>query len=224
MTTAAQRERIQHGRARGGIRTAGSTAAAFTLVELLIVMAISIIILGLLFGPLVQGFNLTRRTQAITQAQDAIRFGLENLIRELSEAAFVYDNSSTPIILPLEDPADLRRDITYPANPSGLPPSTPPFLYAKLDFAPARSRTPRPVASSVARRSGSRCRRAGGSFATSSACAGTSAWRRAAWSARSTTTTSTSSRAATTASTTRSSCTGPSSTPPTRTWSTRTRR
>ena len=41
---------------------------AFTLTELLVVIAITTILLGLLFVPIIQGFNITRRAAAETAA------------------------------------------------------------------------------------------------------------------------------------------------------------
>lgn len=109
----------------------GKRQAAFTLLELLVVIAITTILLGLLFGPIIQSFNITRRSQAVAAAQDAARFGLERITRELSQASYVYDNTRTPIILPF--------------SPNHLPPDTngnlanprPSVLFAKLDFVPA---------------------------------------------------------------------------------------
>ena len=46
---------------------------AFTLTELLVVIAITTILLGLLFVPIIQGFNITRRAAAETAAQAAVR-------------------------------------------------------------------------------------------------------------------------------------------------------
>lgn len=74
---------------------------AFTLVELLVVIAITSILLALLFGPIISSFNLTRRARSISQAQDAARFGLERLTRELGRATYVYDNGLTPVAIPM---------------------------------------------------------------------------------------------------------------------------
>ena len=71
---------------------------AFTLTELLVVIAITTILLGLLFVPIIQGFNITRRAAAETAAQAAVRTGLERISRDLSQAVYVFDNSATPIL------------------------------------------------------------------------------------------------------------------------------
>lgn len=112
-----------------------SARPGFTLVELLVVIAITSILLGLLFGPIIQAFNITRRTQAIAAAQDAARFGLERMTREISQAAFVFDNTRTPIILPIGN-----KD--YLGNNPPSPFRYAPFVFAKLDLIPAATRTP----------------------------------------------------------------------------------
>ena len=67
--------------------------SAFTLVELLVAMAITAVMLGLLLGPMLQSFNFTRRVQRVAQAQDTARDLMENISREIAEAAYVFDNS-----------------------------------------------------------------------------------------------------------------------------------
>ncbi len=121
----------------------GKTArtTAFTLIELLVVMAISVILLGLLFGPIIQAFNVTNRTRAITSAQDAARFGLERITRELSQATFVFDNSITPIVFPIgSGKTDRFGGADVPIKtPTGYDAARGevPFLFAKVDFVPA---------------------------------------------------------------------------------------
>lgn len=66
----------------------------FTLVELLVVIAITAILLGLLLGPLIQGFNLTRQGQVQTEAQSVARLAMEQISNELKRAAYVFDNSN----------------------------------------------------------------------------------------------------------------------------------
>ncbi len=77
-------------------------AHAFTLVELLVVIAITSILLFLLFGPIISSFNLTRKARTVSQAQDAARFGLERLTRELGRATYIYDNGLSPVIIPMD--------------------------------------------------------------------------------------------------------------------------
>lgn len=65
----------------------------FTLIEILIVLAISVILMGLVLAPVVQSFNMTRRARAMADAQDAARHAMEMFSREIGEAMFVYENS-----------------------------------------------------------------------------------------------------------------------------------
>ncbi|MCX8053907.1 MAG: prepilin-type N-terminal cleavage/methylation domain-containing protein, partial [Armatimonadetes bacterium] len=69
----------------------------FSLVEILVVMAISVILVGLVLYPVVESFRMTRRAQAMIDAQDAARLGMEQISRELGEAMFVFDNSVAPV-------------------------------------------------------------------------------------------------------------------------------
>jgi|GEM_PF-777927 len=111
--------------------------AGFTLIELLIVIALTGLLLALLLGPLIQAFGLTNRARALAEAQDATRFGIERLKRELSQAAYVYDNTNMPIVLPLDLPAgqEIRDPAIYPVQ-NGTPNPRPLISYAKIDFLP----------------------------------------------------------------------------------------
>lgn len=62
--------------------------------EVLVVLAISVILMGLVLAPVVQSFNMTRRAQAMADAQDAARGAMEQLSREIGEAMYVYDNTA----------------------------------------------------------------------------------------------------------------------------------
>lgn len=64
----------------------------FTLIELLVVMAITAILLGLIFGPMIQGFNLTNRARIQVQAQDTARQIMEILERDTANGVFVFDH------------------------------------------------------------------------------------------------------------------------------------
>lgn len=124
-------------------RRYGSAALAFTLVELLIVIALTGLLLALLLGPMIQALGLTNRARALAEAQDATRFGMERLKRELSQAAYVFDNTNMPIVLPI-GPAELngaidandRRDVSLYPLQNGVPSPRPQILYAKIDFRP----------------------------------------------------------------------------------------
>jgi prepilin-type N-terminal cleavage/methylation domain-containing protein len=112
----------------------GGSVRAFTLIELLVVIALTGLLLALVLGPLIQGFRLTNRARAFATAQDATRFAMEHLRRELQQASYVFDNTNTPIILPLDNanPAKMIRDKNY--YPGGN--ARPSILYAKIDFIP----------------------------------------------------------------------------------------
>ncbi|MFM7322743.1 MAG: hypothetical protein ACKO5K_14655, partial [Armatimonadota bacterium] len=83
----------------------------------------------LLFIPIIQGFNITRKAQAETQAQSAARSGLERIAREVRQASYIFDNTATPVVVPL------GRDVNL--GPAGAPTRTPHILFAKLDLLPA---------------------------------------------------------------------------------------
>jgi prepilin-type N-terminal cleavage/methylation domain-containing protein len=66
---------------------------AFTLVEILVVLAITAILITLIGIPLVQALNLTRASQSFAEAQSISREVASRLNRELTTAAAVLDNS-----------------------------------------------------------------------------------------------------------------------------------
>ncbi len=66
---------------------------AFTLIELLTVMAISAILMGLIIVPLVQSFNMTRTAQAFADAQDRARILTERISLEIGNAVGVRSTS-----------------------------------------------------------------------------------------------------------------------------------
>lgn len=78
---------------------------AFTLIELITVMAISAILLGIIMVPMVQTFSATRTAQAFSDAQDKARSLTDRISREIGEAVSVRDvegvHGRTTIILPV---------------------------------------------------------------------------------------------------------------------------
>lgn len=116
-------------RAQAGMRR------GFTLIELLVVMAITTILLGLIFGPLVQSFNLTNRARVQVLAQATARAAMETLQRDLANGVFVFDEMPTSAQLqPGETPLpnSIRfwvRDNTGAKRSMLLP-------YAMLDLVP----------------------------------------------------------------------------------------
>src|SRR2546425_8007874 len=64
----------------------------FTLVEMLVVIAITIVLMGLLLGPLSQSFRLTARGRTMIAAQDNARGALRQITHEVQDAIIVYDS------------------------------------------------------------------------------------------------------------------------------------
>jgi len=75
----------------------------FTLLEILTVLALTIIIMGLVFGPIVHSFNLMRRAEVMVRAQDDARLALSLVSRDLANAMYVYDNTKYPMDFPVAD-------------------------------------------------------------------------------------------------------------------------
>lgn len=112
----------------------------FTLVELLVVMAISVILMGLVLYPVYQSFVITRQAQAMVDSQDAARTALQLISRDLGQAMMVFDNAHGPIT-PFG--GDLPPDVgaTAVETPIMLPVAQPDgttqwfvLPYAKVDF------------------------------------------------------------------------------------------
>ena len=73
----------------------------FTLVEILVVLALTMLVMGLIFGPLIQSYNITRRAEVIIRAQDNARFALAQISTDLANAMYVYDNTRDPVNFPV---------------------------------------------------------------------------------------------------------------------------
>lgn len=96
------------------------------MIELLVVMAITVILLGLIFGPMVQGFNLVNRARVQVLAQDTARQVMGQIERELADGVFIHDNSGLALNfwVPTENGqgevavpvAYARLDVTPPAH------------------------------------------------------------------------------------------------------------
>ncbi len=115
----------------------------FTLVELLVVMAISVILMGLILYPVYQSFVITRQAQAMVESQDAARTALHMISRELGQAMVVFDNAQAPLtpfgddLPPDVDTSAVATPIMLPVRqPSGTEGRTQWFVlpYAKIDF------------------------------------------------------------------------------------------
>lgn len=73
-------------------RQAGSRGrgAGFTLVEMLVVIVIMMILLGLLFVPMYQSFQATKRAETATVIQDRVSTAMQRLVKDLEEAMYIY--------------------------------------------------------------------------------------------------------------------------------------
>jgi len=69
------------------------TKRAFTLIELITVMAITAILLTIITIPVVQSFNLTRAAQTYANAQERGRNLMDRISRDIRNAVAVRDNS-----------------------------------------------------------------------------------------------------------------------------------
>ena len=115
-----------------------SLRRAFTLIEILIVIALTTLLFALLLVPLVSAIKYTRQAQSLTAAQDAVRITRERLTRELSSAVYVFDGTSHPFVF--SAPAQAGDDLTtnflvldVPTNTQGTTVAA--HVYnAKLDF------------------------------------------------------------------------------------------
>lgn len=90
----------------------------FTLVELLVVMVLTVIIVGLIFGPVMQSFSFTRRAGTLIRAQDNARTALTRITRELQNAIFAYDNTRQATSFYVQDDAGIVPD---PTDPNAMP-------------------------------------------------------------------------------------------------------
>ncbi len=105
------------------IQNRESTLRGFTLVELLVVLAITAILLGLIFGPMIQGFNLTNRARVQVLAQDTARAAMEIFQRDIANGVFVFDNASNPVVLSIRDK---NGNATWAELPYGMIDFVPP--------------------------------------------------------------------------------------------------
>ncbi len=99
---------------------------AYTLIELLTVVAITAVLLTIIILPIMQSFNLTRAAQAYSDAQDKARILIEKIQREINNSVSVRDNSG------LNGSVVLR----VPSSPNGAygPPVVVTLPYQKLDI------------------------------------------------------------------------------------------
>lgn len=99
-------------------RGAGPHRGGFTLVEVLVVLAILVVLFGLLFAPMMAGMDMVNSGRAQARLQDSARLAAEQMQRELAQAMYVYplptlattagpvtDHSQIVFVPPATDPA-----------------------------------------------------------------------------------------------------------------------
>lgn len=97
------RQAIAHRIAASDRPVLASMRRGFTLIELMVVIAITSILLTLIFKPLIDSFNLTRRAGTQIESQAAARGAMREINSLLSNAVYVFDNSDTELNLWLTD-------------------------------------------------------------------------------------------------------------------------
>lgn len=99
----------------------------FTLVEVLVVMALTVIVLGLIFGPIMESSSFTRRAGTLIRAQDNARGAMTRIKRELQSAMYVYDNTRQGTSFYV---ANKNGVVPDPSDPNSMP-----IAYgARIDF------------------------------------------------------------------------------------------
>ncbi len=112
----------------------------FTMVELLVVMAISVILLGLIFGPILSSFNFVARGEQTTEAQETSRRALQEVSREVKDSIQLAVAAGDALKLPQADNANIRNGIVRSMgyinawDDAGV---AHPLTGALLDFIPA---------------------------------------------------------------------------------------
>ena len=109
--------------------------AAYTLVELITVIAISAILMTLIVLPMVQSFNLSKQAQAFAEAQDRARRLGEQIAREIGVSAGVRDNSGIRGVIAV-DPLNGPLDASYASTTQVY------LQYAKIDLLKAAEGEP----------------------------------------------------------------------------------
>jgi prepilin-type N-terminal cleavage/methylation domain-containing protein len=83
----------------------------FTIMEMLVAIAITVLLMGLILAPIIQTFAMTRQTNAMVQAQDTARVTLESISRELGQAMYIVDNSNSKTVFPVVQADGSTADI-----------------------------------------------------------------------------------------------------------------
>lgn len=97
---------------------------AFTLIELITVVAVTAILLAIIIIPVVRGFDLTRAAQGFADAQERARRLIDQISREVSNSANVRDTSGVGGQVTIRVPSDPDFD----GAPNG-------YVNVRLDYA-----------------------------------------------------------------------------------------
>ncbi len=81
-------ERGRHDRIRP--RGTARGRAGFTLIEVLVVLAILVILFALLFAPMIASLDMVTLAQSRVTMQNAVRTAMEDMRREISNAMYIY--------------------------------------------------------------------------------------------------------------------------------------
>lgn len=73
-----------------GCATVRDNRRGFTLVEVLVVLSILVLLFALLFAPMMVGLDMVTDGRIRTNMQDALRMTMEQMRRDVSDAAYVY--------------------------------------------------------------------------------------------------------------------------------------
>lgn len=116
-------------------RNRNTAASGFTLIELLVAIAVTAVLMTLLFGPMLQAFFFTGQAQAEAAAQSTARTTMEQISRELSGAAGIRDTQGKYLNIPYMDQAGNE------STAAGVP-FVARIYNAYLDIVPPRQQAP----------------------------------------------------------------------------------
>lgn len=74
----------------------------FTLIEILVVLALTMMVMGLIFSPLISSLKVTRSAEIIIRTQDNARLALSQITADLGNAMYVYDDTENFVNFPVK--------------------------------------------------------------------------------------------------------------------------